>query len=384
MSDDSDLQSVDAGDTQESIAQSVDEPTTVTPAQSVDGTSTNGTQESFECDACGHTCSNKYVLNRHRKQYCKSQGTVPMQHECDACERTFSDKYALRRHRKNNCKVLKESALQTQKGKGGALVHSDLRKNVVERFPVLATISDGSVEDPFSQLVNRLTGVFDRRLEEKVGELRNKESGSDKLIPCSEDKKDGDKKDGDKKDEEKKIDIVCLAKGDYVKKVIEVYGGDEKKAMEYIKNVGTATDFIESDFLMIKKVYFDGKLKSQFPIRIKDFSRKKIEYLEENGEWIVDVRGEIVGKRLCDNIVKTLLIANNQFNDVIINEPDEDRKAVLFDLFQINKTQAHIMKLLERKTQGKMIHRVVDFIHYCAEVQKETGSLDNVKKAYEG
>ena len=74
---------------------------------------------------------------------------------------------------------------------------------------------------------------------------------------------------------------------------------------------------------------------------------------------------------------------NTQFNDVIIKEPDEDRKAVLLDIFQINKTQAHIMKLLERKTQGKMSRRLAEFINYCNEVHAETGSLDNVNKVYE-
>ena len=134
---------------------------------------------------------------------------------------------------------------------------------------------------------------------------------------------------------------------------------------------------------MIKKLYFDGKKKSEFPIRVKDFKRNKLEYLEENGEWVLDIRGEIVGKRLCDNIVSTLLIANTCFNEVIISEKDEDKKELLLDLFQINRTQAHILKLTERKTQCKLSKRVAEFINFCAEVHKETGSLDNVKKAYD-
>ena len=211
-------------------------------------------------------------------------------------------------------------------------------------------------------------------LRDQIAKNKSKGNGED----------DGKSSDEDKKDEEDpKIDIVCLAKGDYVKKIIQLYDGDEEKAMNYIKNVGIATDFLEGDFRMIKKIYFDGKKKSQFPIRVKDYKRNKLEYLEENGEWILDIRGEIVGKRLCDNLVATLLVANTQFNEVIINEPDEERKAVLLDIFQINKTQAHILKLTERKTQGKMSRRVAEFITYCKEVQDETGSLDNVKKVYE-
>jgi len=226
----------------------------------------------------------------------------------------------------------------------------------------------------------------DDNTDQKLGKLR--QEILDKLLVLEGKKKVGttggptgtDK--GKDEDEEKKIDIVCLAKGDYLKKLIQLHDGDEEKAMNYIKNVGIATDFLEGDFRMIKKIYFDGKKKSEFPIRVKDFKRNKLEYLEENGEWILDIRGEIVGKRLCDNIVKTLLIANSQFNDVIIKEMDEEKKALLLDLFQINKTQAHILKLTERKTQCKLSHRVAEFINYCTEVQAETGSLDNVEKAY--
>jgi len=227
-------------------------------------------------------------------------------------------------------------------------------------------------------LTERIDEKIEATVGEKIGGLVPYTGGKG---PSTKDKKQDGK--GEEDDKEPKIDIVCLAKGDYVKKIIEIYDGDEEKAMNYIKNVGIATDFLEGDFRMIKKIYFDGKKKSQFPIRVKDLSRNKLEYLEENGEWILDIRGEIVGKRLCDNIVSTLLIANTRFNEVIINEPDEDKKAVLLDLFQINKTQKHIMKLLERKTQGKLSHRVAEFINYCAEVHAETGSLDNVKKAYE-
>lgn len=209
----------------------------------------------------------------------------------------------------------------------------------------------------------------------------------DRKLPLVGPKKEGEEgaegKEGEGDPKEPKIDIVCLAKGDYVRQLVKLYDGDEKKAMEYIKNIGIATDFLEGDFRLIKKVYFDGKKKSQFPIRVKDIKRNKLEYLEENGEWVLDINGEIVGRRLCENIVSTLLIANNCFNDVIILEKDEDRKELLLDLFQINKTQAHIMKLLERKTQGKLSRRVAEFINFCAEVQAETGSLENVKKVYE-
>ena len=273
---------------------------------------------------------------------------------------------------KSTKSILESRTVDQDKKRGSALTPEILQEMLNRNNDLLA-----------QKMEEKMEKKMEARMEEKIGALvPYVEKGLQSEKDGSKDGKDG-KGAGDEDDKEQKIDIVCLAKGDYVKKIIQIYDGDEEKAMNYIKNVGIATDFLEGDFRMIKKIYFDGKKKSQFPIRVKDFSRKKLEYLEENGEWVLDIRGEIVGKRLCDNIVKTLLIANNQFNEVIINEPDEDRKAVLLDLFQINKTQTHIMKLMERKTQGKMTHRVAEFIIYCAEVQAETGSLENVEKAYE-
>ncbi len=300
-----------------------------------------------------------------------------MKSTCDACNKSFSDKYVMNRHRRDYCKVLKQ-------------VHNSESQNTKELQKVstasnlLSDNDDGNRSEfkAVMQMLLRHEAMFNEQ-KAKTSSLelvvRNTKRETDSEIEKATKTQDS----ADKPNGDSKIDIVCLAKGDYIKKLIELHDGDEEKAMNYIKNVGIARDFLEGDFRMIKKVYFDGKKKSQFPIRVKDFKRNKLEYLEENGEWILDIRGEIVGKRLCENIVNTLLIANTQFNEIIINEPDEDRKELFLDLFQINKTQAHIMKLLERKTQGKLSRRVAEFINYCTEVHAETGSLESVKKAYE-
>ncbi len=287
---------------------------------------------------------------------------------CHYCNKDFASKQGRSKHLQNHCKGRVVPVEEGKQAKTDLMVIGE-PSEVLE----ILEVSEASESTNLSMVFQRfreeikkdMTAVVDARLEKQgVQGVQGVQEVQDK-------------------EKESKIDIVCLAKGDYIKKLIQLHDGDEEKAMSYIKNIGIATDFLEGDFRMIKKVYFDGKKKSQFPIRIKDFKRNKLEYLEENGEWILDIRGEIVGKRLCDNLVSTLLIANTQFNELIIQEKDEDRKELLLDLFQINKTQAHIMKLLERKTQGKLSRRVAEFINYCTEVHAETGSLDNVKKAYD-
>jgi len=225
------------------------------------------------------------------------------------------------------------------------------------------------------ELTRHIMMEVDRRVDEKI-----EKSNKNGVVGADGEGKDG--KDKDSKDEEKdpKVDIVCLAKGDYIQKVIQLYDGDEDKALNYIKNVGIASDLLERSFVLFRRVYFDGKKKSQFPIRVKDLSRNKLEYLEENGEWVLDIRGEIVGKRLCDNLVSTLLKTNIRFNELIINEQDEDEKSRLMDIYEVNKTQAAILLLSKRNMQGKICRRVAEYISYCTEVKDETGSLENVKK----
>ncbi len=308
---------------------------------------------------------------------------------CDWCLMSFTAKHSKQRHMQNVCHLRQEgvpvdSSTELPKQRvryrkkdpespGGPLLPS----GTIDKDASVGKTTTGLSAD-LKGLVDLLV-VQNKKLQEELEARIDKKC--QQLVSCTIAPGVGGG-DGNADQKEPKIDIVCLAKGDYIKKLIDLHDGDEEKAMNYIKNVGIATDFLEGDFRLIKKVYFDGRKKSEFPVRIKDYKRNKLEYLEENGEWVLDIRGEIVGKRLCENIVATLLIANTQFNEVIINEQDEDRKEILLDLFQINKTQAHIMKLLERKTQGKVSRRVAEFINYCAEVQAETGSLNNVKKAY--
>jgi hypothetical protein len=170
-----------------------------------------------------------------------------------------------------------------------------------------------------------------------------------------------------------KVNVIALSKGNYYHPIVRQFGNDVEKALMYLKNVGVANDFIEADFRLVKRIIFDGKRKSEFPIRVKDLKRLKMEYLEMNGEWTLDLHGETIGKRLSDNVINTLLTCNTQFSKRVMNEQDEEKKESLLDLYQINKTQAHILKLSERKTQLRLSKRVAEFISYCNEFHSEMG-----------
>jgi hypothetical protein len=244
--------------------------------------------------------------------------------------------------------------------------------NISTTSTALTVIPENSVNPIDTNILSQFNQMmlgFQNVLEKLDKKIENNNSNKEVVVVNKQDLTD-----------DKKVEIVCLAKENYIKKLEDLHDGDIDKALMYIKNIGIATDFLEGDFRLIKKIYFDGKKKSEFPIRVKDFKRNRLEFLEENGEWILDIQGEIVGKRLCDNIVNTLLIANKMFSDMIINEKDEDKKELLLDLYQINKTQAHILKLTERKTQCKLSRRVAEFINFCTEMQLATGSHDGLQR----
>jgi hypothetical protein len=304
-------------------------------------------EQKFQCLYCVVEVSDKNDLKEHMQMH------IDKRYPCPDCPAGFSRRYHLEKHRNGKCPGVSNSKEISLSTSTNIIAIDDTLYDVDAPDDGTSTITMSNNSTDIAEILKRLS-----KLEEP--------KDSNKQLVS--------------KDKDQQVEIVCLAKGDYIKKLEELYDGDIEKAMIYIRNVGIATDFLEGDFRLIKRLYFDGKKKSEFPIRVKDFKRNKLEYLEENGEWVLDVHGEIVGKRLCDNIVNTLLIANSKFSEMIINEKDEDKKELLLDLYQINKTQAHILKLTERKTQCKLSRRVAEFINFCTELQNETGSLDNLLK----
>lgn len=163
------------------------------------------------------------------------------------------------------------------------------------------------------------------------------------------------------------VTIKCIVREDYLV-CLNQYYKDPLKAIVHIKNIGIASDQEEADFRTIKKIYFEGKKKSELPIRVLDLSRHKMEFLDSEQKWRTDCKGQICSEIICKNLTNALLRMNNHMIRKILLAVDDTREALL-DEWQIHKTQCHASNLGTTKFRLRLVKRIMDFIYNLSEEQ---------------
>jgi hypothetical protein len=164
------------------------------------------------------------------------------------------------------------------------------------------------------------------------------------------------------------LEVPVIAKGHYINTVHALMRNtDMYKTLMYVKNLATANDYLEADFRLIKRIYLDGRKKSEMPIKVTDIRRYKIEFLNENKEWLQDYKGTKLGKILCDNLINTYTLCNIKLTNVITELNNKAEKIQLLENYQIHKGQSHIQKLTDAKTQTKLSKRITEFIYSLSE-----------------
>jgi len=159
-----------------------------------------------------------------------------------------------------------------------------------------------------------------------------------------------------------------IMKGHYVN-VIHTLLGNKKMydTLIYIKNLGTAHDPVEADFKIIKKLYMEGRKKTEIPFKVSDAKRLKLEFLNEKGEWIKDTKASKLMKILTDNLINTYIIANIRLSEIVTNLDDKAKKENLLDVYQINKSQGHACLLSGVKMHLKLAQRLADVVSNLGE-----------------
>ena len=177
------------------------------------------------------------------------------------------------------------------------------------------------------------------------------------------------KKSSNYSDRAQSLEIPFIAVGHYVNTINAMLEHpDMYQTLLYIKNIATASDYLEADFRLLKKIYLEGRKKSQMPIKVTDIRRYKLEYLDaKNKTWVTDVKGFKLAKILSDNLIDTYSLTNSKLSKAIYSLNNQDVKDQLLDLYQLNKGQSHIQKLTDSKTQARLAKRLCDFIYYLSE-----------------
>lgn len=169
-------------------------------------------------------------------------------------------------------------------------------------------------------------------------------------------------------DSDNKLDIPLICTGNYVYTIHALRGNQRIYDTHiHINKIASSDDFLDASFRLLKKLYFDGRKKSEIPIKVTDVRRCKLEFLDYKKIWVTDIKGIKLGKILCDNLMDTYALANSRLSKVINNLESWKDKEYFLDMFRINISQENLRELRFSKNQVKLTKRLIDFISSLSE-----------------
>jgi hypothetical protein len=88
----------------------------------------------------------------------------------------------------------------------------------------------------------------------------------------------------------------------------------------------------------------------------------KIEYQRPDRTWVTDMGGSILGRILCTNLVRSLLITNITYTQIAMREHRELEKNNLMSHYDISCVQANMCHLRDTKFHLKVIRGLFSYI----------------------
>lgn len=149
------------------------------------------------------------------------------------------------------------------------------------------------------------------------------------------------------------LQVLCVGSNDNYLDMLTDYWGNFDQALDYVKNC--ALSDVNGDCKLLSRIYFDsfhnGKSQlSKVPIRR---NRKKLTYIDENKDEIVDPTGIVLGKKLAGNLQNTYLKGiNHLINKNLDNKFCPNKFLDAYDLQSWNR---HIYELSEVKYHKKIM-----------------------------
>jgi len=147
------------------------------------------------------------------------------------------------------------------------------------------------------------------------------------------------------------LQILCVGGNQNYLNMLTEQWGDYDKALCFIKDCALSS--LNGDCKLLEKIYFSSDNPSEFPIKYLDKNRKKLEYLNENKERIVDPQGTRLAKILANNLQNSYLQGVNY----LINQTLENKNCPnhFLDEYDIQSWNNHIYELSDSKYQKKII-----------------------------
>jgi hypothetical protein len=145
------------------------------------------------------------------------------------------------------------------------------------------------------------------------------------------------------------LQVVCVGSNDnYLDMLTKEWGFDQ--ALEFVKDC--ALSQVSGDCKLLERIYFRNR-SGEVPISYLDRHRNKIEFIDEDDQQIVDIKGEKLGRRLANNLQNTYLKGVNYLiQKNLDNKGCPNRFLADYDVQTWNQ---HIYELSDPKYQKKLI-----------------------------
>ena len=149
------------------------------------------------------------------------------------------------------------------------------------------------------------------------------------------------------------LQVVCVGQNDNYLDMLTDKWGDYHKALEFIKDC--ALSEVNGDCRLIKQIYFDPSIKN-VPIHYLDKSRGKLEFIDENHQFIVDPKGQKLIKRLANNLQNTYLKGVNYL--LTRNLENRGCPNKFLEQYDIQVWNNHIYELSDPQFHKKIINQL--------------------------
>lgn len=124
---------------------------------------------------------------------------------------------------------------------------------------------------------------------------------------------------------------------------------------------GMSKDLCQASVNLIVKLYFNNG-PDRIPFRVKDYKRMKIEYLRPDRTWATDMGGAMLGKLLCINLLRSLLITNMTCTQLALREERELEKSNLMSHYNISCGQHNLTLLRDSKFHLKVMRGLFSYL----------------------
>ena len=297
----------------------------------------------YQCLRCEQIFPKKYNLDKHlkRKNPCLDKSVKVINNEqkepsvdtkiqssefqeitCEYCQVTIKYRKNLKRHYDSCTQYKNKSSTNNSLEQ----IDKSSANNLLEQI-------DKSSTNNFLEQINKLKTEFQQQINElkqqpKVVEQHNHNHNHN---------------------HNQILQVVCVGNNDnYLDMLTEELGFD--RALGFIKDC--ALSHLSGDCKLLEKIYFANR-NNEAPIRYLDKNRKKIEFVDEMKQKIIDLKGIQLTRRLVNNLQNSYLkgvnylINRNLDNNLCPNKFLEE--------YDIQSWNQHIYDLSEASYQKKII-----------------------------